>query len=169
MKARIAHAQKTEQSQRFAQAHQGSASTGSSPGTVDRYNLTCLCQIFCKYPELGIFVSDFPVQEFRFIFWNLHSISPKLAVDSIQKVLVPRSELVWIFLILLVGSFILRTNSWSLNWNKPCLVWIPRDMEEGLNYSVGLDKMVIKEIQNTKVLTSGHMNHVQSDIRYVVV
>ena len=68
MKARIAHAQKTEQSQRFAQAHQGSASTGSSPGTVDRYNLTCLCQIFCKYPELGIFVSDFPVQEFRFIF-----------------------------------------------------------------------------------------------------
>ncbi|XP_023338992.1 protein MCM10 homolog [Eurytemora carolleeae] len=36
MKARIAHAQKTEQSQRFAQTHQGSASTGSSPGTVDR-------------------------------------------------------------------------------------------------------------------------------------
>ena len=43
MKARIAHAQKTEQSQRFAQMHQGSASTGSSPGTVDRYNLICLC------------------------------------------------------------------------------------------------------------------------------
>ena len=37
MKARIAHAQKTEQNQRFAQTQGGSVSpTGSSPGTVDR-------------------------------------------------------------------------------------------------------------------------------------